>query len=125
MDLRRGLLAAAFAGLVLAAMPNKAAAASMTSPSTPASGHKCGGFLLGPDAVDLIENLRAQSVSCSLARAVAKGSREPGASFDARLRYSSHGFSCHGRFVSPPNHGEGHIHFRCTRGRQVVTFIHN
>jgi hypothetical protein len=93
-------------------------------PKAPPSS-KCGGFLLGPATVDLIEDVRAQGVSCSLARAVARGSREPGASFDTRTRYSSHGFSCHGHFVSPPNHGKGNIHFRCTHGRQVVTFIHN
>jgi hypothetical protein len=75
--------------------------------------------------VDLIEDIRAHGVSCSLARAVAKGSRDPGASFDARTKYRSRGFSCRGRFVSPPGGGEGHIHFHCTRGRKTVTFIHN
>jgi hypothetical protein len=94
-------------------------------PSPRASGHKCGGFLLGPTAIDLIEDIRTHGVACSVARAVAKDARDPGASFDTRTKYRSHGFSCHGRFFSPPGGGNGHIHFRCAHGRKVVTFIHN
>jgi hypothetical protein len=96
-----------------------------TPPSTPASGRKCGGFLLGPDAIDLIEDVRAHGVSCSLARAVAKGSRLPGAPADARTRYRSHGFSCHGGVVIPPSRGKEHLYYRCTRGHKFVTFVHN
>jgi hypothetical protein len=95
------------------------------SPRKRASGHKCEGFLLGPAAVDVIKDIRAHGVSCSLARVVADGSRDPGASFDTRTKYRSHGFACRGRFVSPPGGGKGHIHFRCTRRRKVVTFIHD
>jgi hypothetical protein len=95
------------------------------SPGKRASVRTCGGFLLVPAAMGVIEDLRAQGVRCSLARAVARGSRDPGASFDTRTKYRLHGFACHGHSLKPPGDGGGPFSFRCTRGHKVITFTHN
>lgn len=119
------LFAAAFALVLASAASSAPPAPAQSPPATTSRTVDCGGFLLGPDPVDLIENLRASGVGCSTARAVARGSRQAGASFDARLRYRSNGFNCIGRFVEPPAGGKGDIHYRCTRPGALVTFVHN
>jgi hypothetical protein len=103
--------------------PSLAQSAAASSPALPA--RACPGqLLIGPDPVDFVYSIQAHAVSCGLARSVARGSRQAGASFDARLRYSSHGFACRGRFVPNPA-GKGHLAYRCAKTGAVITFDHN
>jgi hypothetical protein len=103
-------------------------APSTTPPPTATSAQPasvtCGGFLLGPDPMDVISNIQATGVSCGLAENVVNGARDPGASFDVFTNYQSNGFECHGTFVGRPGGGEGHIHFVCTNAGSSIAFDH-
>lgn len=96
---------------------------SLASPVATAARACPGQLFLGPDPVDFVYSIRASGTSCATARHVARGSRQAGASFDARLHYSSQGFTCNGGFV--PTGGKGHVGYRCTRHQAVITFDHN
>jgi hypothetical protein len=99
--------------------PHEAASYPPTEPP-----RVCAGFVLGPDPVDIIDHLTALEASCATASDIARGSSQPGAPFDARLRYSRDGFACDGTFETPIGGGKGWIYYLCTAGARSVTFRH-
>jgi hypothetical protein len=97
------------------------AAATIGSTTATAKTRSCPAVAFAPNSDDVTSRIVAVGVSCSTARAVARGAkgRGPSRTDGTTYRYNARGFSCSGRenddtlpFVS----------WRCRHGKQRITF---